>query len=340
MTTIAFVNQRAGTGKTFLTYHLAWMYADLGLRVLACDLDPQAELSIRTLPDERLTALWQPQAQAATVLAALRPLLEGRGELGPLHIEPVAGVSGFGLVAGDLGLARYEGELSAAWVACTEGQVAACQISAALQQLVQAASRQYQADVVLLDVGSNLDALTRAALLAADYVVVPLAPDVYALQGLADLGMILRQWREQRQRQRDGKQSLVSRMEAAGYVVLQPTMRLDRPDYSFDYWQSYLPELYHRHILGHDEPPAFSTEPDPEQLAQLRHYTTLLDLSQEAKRPIFRLRLADGAGGYSQRAVAESYWAFRKLAMRLAERCGVQLPADMPQTPQPEPVAA
>ncbi len=33
MNTIAFFNNKGGVGKTSLVYHLAWMYAELGLSV-------------------------------------------------------------------------------------------------------------------------------------------------------------------------------------------------------------------------------------------------------------------------------------------------------------------
>jgi len=42
MKAVAFFNNKGGVGKTSLVYHLAWMYADLGLSVVAADLDPQA----------------------------------------------------------------------------------------------------------------------------------------------------------------------------------------------------------------------------------------------------------------------------------------------------------
>ena len=45
MKTIAFFNNKGGVGKTSLVYHLAWMYADLGVSVVAADLDPQANLT-------------------------------------------------------------------------------------------------------------------------------------------------------------------------------------------------------------------------------------------------------------------------------------------------------
>ncbi len=54
---IAFFNNKGRVGKTSLVYHLAWMYDDLGLRVVVADLDPQANLTAAFLHEERLEAL-------------------------------------------------------------------------------------------------------------------------------------------------------------------------------------------------------------------------------------------------------------------------------------------
>ena len=45
MKTIAFFNNKGGVGKTSMVYHLACMYADLGLSAIVADLDPQANLT-------------------------------------------------------------------------------------------------------------------------------------------------------------------------------------------------------------------------------------------------------------------------------------------------------
>ena len=39
---ISFFNNKGGVGKTSLVYHLSWMFSDLGMKVLAADLDPQS----------------------------------------------------------------------------------------------------------------------------------------------------------------------------------------------------------------------------------------------------------------------------------------------------------
>jgi len=58
MKTIAFFNNKGGVGKTFLVYHLAWMFADHGVKTIVVDLDPQANLTAMFLDAERLEALW------------------------------------------------------------------------------------------------------------------------------------------------------------------------------------------------------------------------------------------------------------------------------------------
>jgi cellulose biosynthesis protein BcsQ len=55
---LTFFNNKGGVGKTSLAYHLAWMLSDVGYRVLACDLDPQANLTAAFLDEERLETLW------------------------------------------------------------------------------------------------------------------------------------------------------------------------------------------------------------------------------------------------------------------------------------------
>ena len=65
----------------------------------------------------------------------------------------------------------------------------------AFHRIMERAAAQTEAELVLVDVGPNLGALNRAALVASDFVVVPLGADVFSLQGLRNLGPTLAQWR-------------------------------------------------------------------------------------------------------------------------------------------------
>ena len=57
---LTFFNNKGGVGKTSLVYHLAWMFSEMGKRVVAIDLDPQANLTSAFLTEEKLERLWDP----------------------------------------------------------------------------------------------------------------------------------------------------------------------------------------------------------------------------------------------------------------------------------------
>lgn len=177
MKIIAFFNNKGGVGKTLLVYHLAWMYTRLGVNVLAADFDPQANLTSMFLDDEELETLWPDSGERPTVYGALRPLLEGTCDVAAPHVEEPE--PGLGLVVGDLLLAIAEDELSSQWPACLDRKPRAFRVLSALARILRQGAAQIDAQVILVDVGPNLGAFNRAALVTADSVVVPLAPDLY-----------------------------------------------------------------------------------------------------------------------------------------------------------------
>ena len=151
MKTIAFFNNKGGVGKTSLVYHLSSMYADLGLNVVAADLDPQANLTSMFLEDERLEALWADGGHKQTIYGAFQPLLDGTGDVAAPHIEDVA--PGLSLVAGDLTLSAAEEELSGQWPDCLDRKPRAFRVLSGMWRILMAAGKDVGADLVLIDVG-------------------------------------------------------------------------------------------------------------------------------------------------------------------------------------------
>jgi len=192
MKTIAFFNNKGGIGKTSLVYHLAWMFADHGITTLAVDLDPQANLTAMFLDENRLEALWPDDEHPDTLYGALRPIIKGTGDIATPHIEKISGT--LGLMPGDLGLSRFEDKLSDAWPRCHNRDESAFRIMTAFHRIIQSGAG-WGAEVALVDVGPNLGAINRSALIASDQVCLPLAPDLFSLQGLKNLGPALRDWR-------------------------------------------------------------------------------------------------------------------------------------------------
>jgi cellulose biosynthesis protein BcsQ len=328
MITIAFFNNKGGVGKTSLVYHLAWMYADLGVKVVAADLDPQADLTSMFLEEERLEALWPDDEHPLSVLGAIKPILEGIGDVGVPHVEHIA--DNIGLVVGDLGLSTFEDKLSDAWPRCLDGDESAFRIISAFYRLLLQAVRAREADVILLDVGPNLGAINRAALIAADHVVIPLAPDIFSLQGLRNLGPTLRSWRSAwQERLTKNPDRLLElprgNMRPAGYIILRHAMRLDRTVRAYGRWMERIPWVYRQAVLGESAPEMPGATGAPHSLATLTHYRSLMPLAMDARKPMFSLKPADGAIGAHMTAVHDCYLDFRGLAVGIAGRCGISL---------------
>lgn len=329
MRTIAFFNNKGGVGKTSLVYHVGHMMADLRERVLLVDLDPQSNLTAMCVSEERLEALWPDSAEhPQTILGCVRPILRGLGDIKTPHIEELR--DGLALLAGDLGLSGFEDKLSDAWPRTMGGDEAAFRAVSAFHRAAAQAAEQHEATIVLFDVGPNLGAINRAALLAADFVVTPLAPDLFSLQGLRNLGPTLLEWRsgwrERLARSPDPELSLpAGSMQPLGYVVMQAIMRLSRPAKAYARWADRIPGEYHRAVLKDQAAPR-SAEQDPYCLGIMKHYQSLMPLAQDAQKPIFHLLPADGAIGAQMDAVQRCRVDFERLARSLLTRATAGLP--------------
>lgn len=173
--------------------------------------------------------------------------------------------------------------------------------------------------------GPNLGAINRAALLSADFLLVPLAADLFSLQGLRNLGPAVQKWRRDwatvRTRATVPFDLPEGRLEPIGYVVLQDAVRLDRPARHFARWRARIPPAYRESVLGRPTEPV--PDPDPDCLAMLRNYRSLMPMAEEARKPMFDLRPADGAIGSHATLVRRCYEDFEALARKVAAACGL-----------------
>lgn len=327
MKSVAFFNNKGGVGKTSLVYHLAWMFADHGIRTMAIDLDPQANLTAMFLDEDRLEALWPDDEHPDTVYGAIRPILRGIGDIALPNVQRIT--DNLGLIAGDLGLSRFEDKLSDAWPRCHNREESAFRIMTAFHRLI-AGSAADEAELVLIDVGPNLGAINRAALIASDQVVLPLAPDLFSLQGLKNLGPTLREWRaiwaELLPKAPDDLALPKGGMQPVGYVVMQHGMRDSRPVKAYQRWMDRIPAIYREAVLDETSGIAPAVVADPYNLALLKHYRSLMPLAMDANKPMFFLKSADGAIGAHQEAVKSCYADFKRLAKRIAALAGIAMP--------------
>lgn len=161
--TIAVVNQKGGVGKTTTAVNLTAALAELGMKVLICDFDPQANATSGFGIDKRKTkaTVYDVIINGASVSDAI------------VHTK-------FGdVLPSSANLAGAAVELL-----YTEGREK--------QLLNVLAPIKAQYDLILIDCPPSLEMLTLNALAAADSILVPVQCEYYALEGLSDLMGTLR----------------------------------------------------------------------------------------------------------------------------------------------------
>jgi chromosome partitioning protein len=157
---IAIANQKGGVGKTTTSVNLGASLAELGLRVLVVDLDPQGNAStgLGINPRDVDSSIYDVIMNDTPALDAVEPT-----SLKNLFVIPAT-----------LDLAGAEIEL-----------VPAFSRELKLKRALDLVRSEY--DVVLIDCPPSLGLLTVNGLAAADDVIVPIQCEYYALEGLGQL---------------------------------------------------------------------------------------------------------------------------------------------------------
>lgn len=332
---LTFFNNKGGVGKTSLVYHLAWMYAVLGKRVVTVDLDPQANLTAAFLHEDTIEAIWDGQQLGSTIYQCVKPLT-GVGDIVKPDLKRVA--PNLYLLPGDVNLSGYEDTLSSEWPNSMgdTNLYRPMRILSSFWQVMRMGANDTNADLILVDIGPNLGAINRSVLVATDYVTIPLGADLFSLQGLKNLGPTLRSWKSLWQKRLDNWQNSVEQpkfpdfklphgeMEPIGYLCQQHGVRLDRPVRAYDKWVQRIPGIYRECVLA--EPHLdIRQQDDPYCLATIKHYRSLIPMAQEQRKPVFSLTSADGAIGSHANAVSDAKNDFRRLAKTIADKIGVSI---------------
>lgn len=185
MKVLAIINQKGGVGKTTSCANLGAALALQGHKVLLVDLDPQAHLSIS------FDRMPEPSDPSVYTLLA--------GEHGFEDVMQPTSHDGLWIAPTNLDLTGAESEL--ANEIGREGL-----LRTALQKLARSEDAP---DLVILDCPPSLGTLSLNALVASDFVVIPLQAEFFALQGMAQLLDVLERV----------KQRLNPSIELAGVLV-------------------------------------------------------------------------------------------------------------------------
>ncbi len=328
MKTVAFFSTYSGVGQTALVYHLAHMYADLGLNALSVDFDPQSSLTYACLDETMLNTLWSDKNSIpSTAYGTIRSILKGRNASNSQRTIEVS--PGFNILAGDLLLGKSENDLIELLARCSDRTEQRNRLNDGIRLAMERAGPVSEAKLGLFDVGPSLGELNRAVLSASDEVVVSLAPDFRSLRGLQAFRPALQAWNRSwtgrlvaRGPSYDTLNLKGSGVNCAGCFVIEQPARLNRPQNRQAWRQRVIAEF--RHVMQ-EMPMRKEVSSACAPLVTVPHHGMLVTLAQEARRPIFFLKPADGMTAVDMVSVQDCYREFREIALTLSRAWRIDL---------------
>lgn len=192
MSVVSVINYKGGVGKTTLTANLAAELAWRGYDVLVVDLDAQASLTFSFVTpdawetnyaDKRTIKSWFDSFETGTALPLpdiifapnrMESYLRQKGREG--HVD---------LIASHLGLLNVDLELATklAGASLSQAKRNFLTVHSMLSKgLSEIAADEY--DVILIDCPPNFNIVTKTAIVASDYILVPARPDYLSTLGI------------------------------------------------------------------------------------------------------------------------------------------------------------
>ena len=184
-----------------------------GKKVLMIDLDPQCNLTILSMKEEKIKKIWDDEEdfindfknaqknkenlnkylkEEHSIHFILKPLEDGTGDI--LVSQPVNLMNNLDIIPGRLSLQFFESLISQRWSEAFTGNALSARIIASITQICKEYTYTYKYDYVLLDTSPSLGDLNRISVTLSDCFIIPCSPDIYSIYGIKNIGKSLIKW--------------------------------------------------------------------------------------------------------------------------------------------------
>lgn len=183
MKVVSVINYKGGVGKTTITANLASEMVCRGKKVLVIDLDPQTNLTFSYMRVEEWSKTYEKEK---TIKYWFDSIIDGTRPV-PSFKELIVKKSGVDLICSHLGLIDVDIELAAGLSAGTERQHRNNFVKTYSYIKNELNRLKGQYDIVLFDCPPNFSIVTKNALIASDYYIVPAKMDYLSTLGINQL---------------------------------------------------------------------------------------------------------------------------------------------------------
>jgi cellulose biosynthesis protein BcsQ len=189
---IALFNHKGGVSKTTTTFHLSWMLAQKGYRVLMVDADSQCNLTGLIL-GEKFEQFYEEKnpnnlKDAVNFAFKARPRI-----IEAVECQPIKEREGLFLLPGHLNLSEYEITLGLAQ-SLSNAIYTLQNIPGAFSYLFEETAKKYNIDYILIDLNPSLGAINQNLVMTSDYFLIPTSADFFSVMALESMATVLPQW--------------------------------------------------------------------------------------------------------------------------------------------------
>ena len=299
---ISLFNHKGGVSKTTTTFHLGWMLALKGERVMIVDTDPQCNLTGVCVSGD-IEELYSPDSGISNIKELLSPVFDAK----PVPLEAAECYSfpdnpNLFLLPGHVDFAEYDATYNIA--ENLTGSLAVFQnVPGALRFALNLTAEKYDLDYILLDMSPSISATNANILMQSDYFFIPCAPDYFCYMAIKSLSGTFPKWKSayQKMAEQDAFKNAIYKIKEEAPIFIGTIQQRYRPRNgspvkAFAQWiddinklvsSTLVPSLKQYDMCISDNKKELFEE--PYNLANIADFNSLIAQSQEHKVPVFLL---------------------------------------------------